>query len=119
MHDREKVWRTADGRGIPIKDMQLGHLVNVINWIMDNADSYPKSILTLMVAEANYRKLFLFAEGRDYPQKVGRRWKVIDAKTGVGGIEKPPADYIEAVKDNAAYQNMSKRTQARRQKSNT
>lgn len=119
MHDREKVWRTADGRGIAVKDMQLGHLVNVINWVLDNNDSYPPSILKVMVAEANYRKLLLFAEGKDYPQKIGRRWKVINAKTGVGGIEKPPADYIENVKDNAAYQAMSKRTQAKRQKSST
>ena len=119
MHNREKIWRTADGRGIAVKDMDLGHLVNVINWILDNPISYPKSILTLMVAEANYRKLFLFAEGKNYPQQVGRRWKVIDARTGVGNIEKPPADYIEAVKDNEAYQVMSKRTQAKRQKSST
>lgn len=116
MHDRDKVWRTADGRGIPVKDMQLGHLVNVINWVLDNPESYPRSILTLMVAEANYRKLFLFAEGKDYPQQVGRRWKVINAKTGAGNIEKPPADYIEAVKENAAYQTMSKRTQDKRKK---
>ena len=119
MHNRDQVWRSADGRRIVIKDMELGHLVNVINWILDNSNSYPNSILKTMVAEANYRKLILFAEGRDYPQKVGSRWRVIDAKTGVGGIEKPPADYIEAVKENAAYQAMSKRTQARRQKSST
>lgn len=119
MHDREKIWRTADGRGVAVKDMQLGHLVNVINWVLDNPHSYPRSILTLMTAEADYRKVFLFAEGKDYPQKVGRRWKIINAKTGNGSIEKPPADYIENVKDNTAYQSMSKRTQAKRQKSST
>jgi hypothetical protein len=119
MHNRERVWRTADGRGIAVKDMQLGHLVNVINWVLDNSDSYPNSILNTMVAEANYRKLILFAEGKDYPQQVGSRWKVIDAKTGNGSIQKPPADYIEAVKGNEAYQHMSKRTQELRKKSST
>ena len=94
------MWRTADGRGVKVKDMELGHLVNVINWIGDNPESYPVHVLELMVAEANYRKTFLFAQGQDYPQKIGSRWKVINAQTGVGGIEIPPTDYIEAVKDN-------------------
>lgn len=119
MHNREKVWRTADGRGIAVKDMDLGHLVNVINWILDNPISYPRSVLTLMIAEANYRKLGLFAEGKSYPQLVGRRWKIMDPQTGEGRIEKPPADYIEAVKDNEAYQAMSKRTRAERAKNVT
>lgn len=119
MHNRDKVWRTADGRSIAVKDMQLGHLVNVINWISDNRDSYPKSILDLMIAEASYRQLELFSTGQPYPQKIGRGWKIIDPQTGVGKIEKPPEEYIEAVKDNGAYQGMSKRTQAKRQKSNT
>ena len=115
-HNRDKVWRTADGRGIPIKDMQLGHLVNVVNWVIDNRESYTKTILDLMVAEANYRKLILFAEGKPYPQKVGKRWKIIDPVTGEGSIEKPPADYIESVKENSAYQHMSERTQKKRKK---
>jgi hypothetical protein len=119
MHNREKVWRTADGRSIAIKDMQLGHLVNVINWITDNRDAYAPSILDTMVAEAKYRQTFLFAEGSAYPQKVGHGWKIIDPQTGVGKIEKPPADYIENVKDNAAYQHMSKRTREKRRQSNT
>jgi hypothetical protein len=108
------MWRTADGRGIAIKDMELGHLVNVINWIGDNPDSYPPHVRDLMIAEANYRKVFLFAEGKEYPQLVGRRWRVIDPMTGEGRIEKPPEDYIEAVKDNKIYQSMSKRTQEKR-----
>lgn len=118
-HDREKKWRTADGRGIAVKDMQLGHLVNVINWIIDNPDSYPQHVLELMVAEANYRQTPLFAEGKSYPQKVGRRWKIIDPETGKGSIEKPPADYIEAVKDNPAYTAMFKRTQTKRKNETT
>jgi hypothetical protein len=113
-HDRSWVWRTADGRGVTLQEMKLGHLVNVINWISDNPEDYPGFVLELMIAEADYRKTFLFAEGRAYPQLLGRRWKIIDPKTGEGKIVKPPADYIENVKDNTAYQSMSKRTQAKR-----
>jgi hypothetical protein len=115
-HNRDKTWRTADGRSIAVKDMKDSHLVNVINWILDNPDSYPLSSLERMVAEANYRKTFLFAEGKSYPQLVGKRWKLVDPVTGEGRIEKPPKEYIEAVQDNSAYQTMSKRTQARRAK---
>lgn len=116
MHNREKIWRTADGRSVAIKDMQLGHLVNVINWIIDNRESYPRSVLELMIAEAKYRQLSLFSEGKPYPQKMGKDWKIVDPKTGTGHIEKPPAEYIESVKDNNAYQAMSKRTRAKRAK---
>ena len=115
MHDREKIWRSADGRHIAIKDMELSHLVNVINWINDNKESYPKQLLELMIAEANYRKTFLFADGKAYPQKMKLRWEVIDPQTGKGYIEKPPDEYIEAVKDNDAYQVMRKRTLEKRQ----
>jgi len=114
--DRERWWRTADGRSIPIKDMQLGHLVNVINWVHDNPESYTTEMLDIMIAEARYRQVRLFAEGKAYPQLVDGAWRIIDPKTGVGRIEKPPADYIEAVKDNPAYTAMFKRTQAKRAK---
>lgn len=114
MHNREKEWGTADGRRIRVMDMQDGHLVNVINWILDNPRSYPIHSLELMVAEAKYRQTMLFAEGKAYPQQVGDRWKLIDPKTGIGKIEKPPADYIESVKENPAYQRMSKDTQRKR-----
>jgi hypothetical protein len=115
-HNRDSTWRTADGRSIAVKDMQDSHLVNVINWILDNPDSYPLTSLTRMIAEANYRKTLLFAEGKAYPQQVGKRWKLIDPQTGQGHIVPPPPEYIESVKENPGYQAMSKRTQARRAK---
>jgi hypothetical protein len=118
MHNREKTWRTADGRSVPVKEMTLGHLVNVVNWILDNPRSYPASALELMIAEARYRQTVLFAEGKSYPQLVSDRWKIIDPQTGIGKIEKPPADYIEAVKDNPAYTAMFKQTQAKRKAKN-
>lgn len=115
-HDREMTWRTADGRSIMIKDMRDSHLVNVINWILDNRTAYPNFILPTMLAEANYRQTILFAEGKPYPQKVGRGWKLIDPETGEGKIIPPPREYIEAVKDHPGYQQMSKKTQEKRKK---
>lgn len=115
-HDRDTVWRTADGRSFAVKDMKDSHLVNVINWISDNRRSYPAHILEVMIAEADYRKTLLFAEGKPYPQLVGRGWKLIDPETGEGKIVPPPKEYIEAVKDNPAYQRMSKDTQEKRKK---
>ena len=109
LHDRDTVWTTANGRGIAIGEMDLGHLVNVINWIIDSKNVYSQEIEDAMIAEANYRKLLLFAEGKPYPQKMGKRWKIIDPVTGEGKIEKPPEDYIEAVKDNPLYQKMRKK----------
>lgn len=115
-HDRESTWRTADGRSIRLMDMKDSHLVNVINWISDNKKSYPKGSLERFIAEANYRKTILFAEGKPYPQQVGRGWKLIDPATGEGKIVPPPKEYIEAVKDHPGYQRMSKTTQAKRKK---
>jgi hypothetical protein len=112
---RERTWRTADGRRVKIKDMDLGHLVNVINWIADNSASYPPSIHDVMVREANYRQLVLFAEGKPYPQRFDKNWQVVDPTTGQGRIIPPPAEYIEETQDNEAYQRMSKRTQKLRQ----
>lgn len=109
-----QTWRTADGRRVAINKMELGHLVNVINWIMDNKTSYPERILKVMVKEAQARQLVLFAQGKPYPQKFRNGWKVVDPKTGQSNIIPPPADYIEAVKDNDIYQSMFKRTQAKR-----
>lgn len=114
MHDREKEWRTADGRTVKVKDMELGHLVNIINWILDNPMSYPRRILELMIAEATYRQTFLFAEGKAYPQKMGKVWKLIDPQTGKGHIIPPPSEYIESVKGNVGYQAMAKSTQEKR-----
>ena len=112
--DHVQKWRTADGRHVAINEMDLGHLVNVINWILDNRKSYPERILKAMIKEAEARQLVLFARGEPYPQKFHNGWKVVDPKTGRGDIIPPPADYIEAVKDNDIYQSMFKRTQAKR-----
>jgi hypothetical protein len=113
---REQFWRTADGRSVPIKDMDLGHLVNVINWITDNPASYTANTKHLMVAEAENRQPTLFAQGKPYPQQVDNRWVIVDPATGKTGIVPPPKEYLDSVKDNAAYQEMSKNTRNKRVK---
>ena len=102
---RETEWGTADGRRIKIKDMELGHLVNVLNWVHDH--NYSDRIRASMIAEAEYRRLTLFAEGKPYPREVEGRWMIYDVATKQHIIEKPPAEYIEAVADNPRYQEMS------------
>lgn len=111
---REREWGTADGRRVKLKDMDLGHLVNVLNWVHDH-DRYSDDTRARFIAEAEYRKTFLFAEGKPYPTKIDGRWKVIDPETGDGKIIPPPNDYIEAVKDNPVYQEMSEWVRAKRQ----
>lgn len=111
---REREWGAADGRRIKIKDMDLGHLVNVLNWVHDH-DRYSDDVRARFIAEAEYRKTFLFAEGKAYATKIDGRWKVVDPETGEGKIIPPPADYIEAVKDNPVYQRMSEWVQEKRQ----
>lgn len=112
--NKESMWHTADGRSIRIAEMTLSHLVNVINWIGANPSSYRPRILEVMVNEVKARQVLLFAEGKEYPQLVGNQWKLVNPQTGEGRISAPPADYIDAVKDNQRYQEMSKLTQAKR-----
>lgn len=113
---REREWGRADGKRVKIKDMDLGHLVNVLNWVHDHHDSYADYIRDQFVAEAQYRKILLFAEGKAYPGQIDGRWKVIDPVTGAGSIIKPPADYLDAVKDNPVYTEMSEWVQEKRKK---
>lgn len=112
---REIEWGSADGRRVKIKDMDIGHLVNVLNWVHDHALRYPDRTREQFVAEAEYRRLFDFAERKPYPGLVDGRWQVIDPNTGQGKIIPPPEGYIQAVKDNPEYQRMSEWVQANRQ----
>lgn len=103
---RETEWGCADGRRIKIKDMELGHLVNVINWVHDHHDGYSDYIRKNLIAEAEYRKLSLFASGKPYPREVDGRWMIYDVTTKQNIIEPPPQEYIDAVADNPRYQDM-------------
>lgn len=112
---RERSWGTADGRRVRLKEMELGHLVNVLNWVHDHNGVYGNSIKEALVKEAEYRRVFAFANGESYAGLLEGRWKVIDPTTGKGSIIKPSDEYLEAVKDNPVYQRMSEWVQAKRQ----
>lgn len=113
---RERSWGTADGRRVRLKDMEIGHLVNVLNWVHDHDGLYGSSIKEDLIKEAEHRRLFAFNACEPYAGLVEGRWKVIDPATGEGTILPPPADYIEAVKDDPDYQRMSKLVQEKRKK---
>ena len=112
---REQPWGTADGRRVKLKDMDVGHLVNVLNWVHDHDGIYGDRIKSYLKQEAEYRRIFAFAESQPYPMISNTgRWEVMDPNTGQGSIVKPSDEYIEAVKDNACYQRMSKAVQKKR-----
>jgi hypothetical protein len=113
--DRETIkWATAAGTHTLVKDLKVGHLVNIINWVQDNRHIYGADIRDVMIAEARYRQVLLFAEGKPYPQNAGTHWVLIDPQSGRSMIERPPKDYLEAVSDNEAYQQMAKATYRKR-----
>lgn len=114
---REQPWGTADGRKVKLKEMDVGHLVNVLNWVNDHDGIYGDRIKSYLKQEAEYRQIFAFSEGQAYPMiSATGRWEVIDPITGKGSIIKPSEEYLEAVKDNACYQRMSKAVQEKRKK---
>lgn len=113
---REIKWGTANGRRIRLKEMEIGHLVNVLNWVHDHDGVYSERVKEALIKEAEYRRLFAFNESKEYAGKIDGRWAVINPITGEGCILKPPDDYIEAVKDNETYQRMSERVQEKRKK---
>ena len=113
---RDRAWGTADGRRVKLKDMDIGHLVNVLNWVHDHDGLYGLSIREDLIKEAEYRRVFAFTNMEQYAGLVDNRWKVIDPGTGESTILPPPADYIEAVEDNECYQRMSKAVQEKRKK---
>ncbi|WP_396190643.1 hypothetical protein [Flavobacterium sp.] len=113
---RNRTWGTADGRRVRLKEMEIGHLVNVLNWVHDHEGIYPESIKEDLIREADYRRIFAFAECDYYAGLVEGRWQVIDPRTGEGSILPPPESYIEAVEDNDTYQRMSKQVQQKRKK---
>lgn len=115
MHDRTKIWTTAAGEKIAVSNLKPGHLVNIINWIIDNPAKYPKEIRDLMIAEARYRQMESFARNEDYPIEIDGRWQLVQASTGKCIIETPPAEYLREAAKNAKYVAMSLEVQRRRQ----
>lgn len=65
MHNRDLVWRTADGRDLKLKDMTSNHLTNVLKHIDKNLSAFVTKFGTKKVEkykktinqEIRYRKL--------------------------------------------------------------
>jgi len=100
---REHPWGSADGRVIKIKEMKLGHLVNVLNWVHDLPDRYRQETKDLLVREAEYRKFLGFSGKKPYPEKIDGRWVMFDPKTGLTQIQAPPKRYLNKAEKNKAY----------------
>lgn len=113
---REITWGTADGRRVRLKEMEIGHLVNVLNWVHDHDGLYSERVKESLIKEAEYRRLFSFTNNDYYAGLIDGRWKVIDPRTGEGHILAPPEEYIEAVEDNPNYQRMREWVQEKRKK---
>jgi hypothetical protein len=94
---RELKWGSADGRRIPIKELDAGHLVNILNWVYDRPKSYPPSIYVALVQEALYRKFIEFAMGEPWPERDGEMWVLIHPATGEGFIKPPPQEYLDTL----------------------
>lgn len=97
-------WGSADGRHLLIKDMEIGHLVNCINWVEDHPKNYSKHPYLYEELEefAKHRAFLLFLDRQPYPLKADGRWFVYDPATDKKGIIKPPQEYIDYVKEHYA-----------------
>jgi hypothetical protein len=101
---RETLWGSLDGRRTKIKDLTVGHLTAILNWIRSHPTSYPPQVYKNMVQEAHYRKLLLFADGKPYPVWTGDAWELVDPATGETLYEPPPQTYLDAVKASRTQQ---------------
>lgn len=94
---REMPWRSADGRRIPIKDLEVGHFVNILNWVHERSDVYPPNIYIQLVQEAEYRKFIDFASGNPWPEHNGKSWELKHPVTGQGYVQPPPQAHLDKI----------------------
>lgn len=98
----ETTWTSADGKKIKIKDLELGHLVNILNWIRIKANKYPDSLIEDFTTYAYDIKFYLFAQNKPFPHLADNgKWVIMDPVDGKCSIERPPAEYTEAVIERA------------------
>jgi len=98
------LWESADGRTHRIKDINCGHLVNILNWINDHPDNYEDSegLYDDLEKYAKHIAYFLFCEKKAYPLKNDKngRWYLFNPSSKKHTIQPPPPEYIEYVKEN-------------------
>jgi hypothetical protein len=92
-------WRTANGQTLRIKDMEIGHLVNSINWVYKHQRDFDPSLHGYLEEYAKHISYFLFCDRKPYPYKKDNKWYIFDTTSGKLTHEKPPAEYIEYIKE--------------------
>lgn len=94
-------WGSADGRSTLIKDMNVGHLVNCINWIQDHPEKFSRhpNLYQELEEYAKHKAFLLFVDKQPYPLKSNDRWFVYDPANNKLGVIKPPQEYINYVKE--------------------
>ena len=100
MDDAENIqWVSADGRHVAIKNLSTGHLVNILNWINSKENSYPKDFIASVENYAtSIRVMTCFANNEPYPYKRDNgSWALMESNGNLV-LEKPPEDYLKAVK---------------------
>ena len=108
----EKTWTAADGKKTKIKDLEVGHLVNILNWIVIEKNAYPKDVINGLVAHAYDIKFRLFSNNKPFPHLADNgKWVIMNPLDGTCKIERPPADYTEAVMARAENEPGMKRLQ--------
>jgi hypothetical protein len=100
---REHPWASADGRVTKLKDMRLGHLVNVLNWVNDLPGRYQDTTKELLLREAEYRKFIGFSGKKPYPERIDGKWFMFDPKTGLTQTQAPPKYFLKKAEKNKSY----------------
>ena len=85
MLDRNKTrWTSYDDRAILVKDLEVRHLVNILNHIKESNErlgrpAYGEDITNLLIAEAKLRIVAGWAENKAIPkQREDGTWEVIN-----------------------------------------
>ena len=71
MYDRNTThWESADGSLYIIKDLEISHLVNILNWVKQHPKNYGFGLFSFLEEEAKLRKMIAFSENTPYPFKL-------------------------------------------------
>lgn len=97
-------WGSVDGRVTKIKDMDVGHLVNCINWIKKHPENFknPIKLHAELESYAKYISFFLFCDKKSYPLKNEQngKWYIFNVESGKTEVHVPPKEYLDYVKEN-------------------
>jgi hypothetical protein len=108
----ETNWVSADNKKTKIKDLELGHLVNILNWIAIKSNKYPADLIENFTAYAFDIKFSLFSQGKPFPHLADNgKWVVMNPADGTCKVERPPAEYTEKVIERAKNEPGMKRLQ--------